>query len=138
LAEKRKNSFQSDRENIWFVLPPAMEYYYRKYHPGYRTLPLWLPGSNQRNEIQMIELIYPDDRLMVYLPKNNEGHKGQVIFQAAHRKSDATIFWHLDGTFLGSTKDFHQMGAAPTPGNHQLLIVDELGNSTLRHFKVVE
>ena len=122
----------------WFVLPPAMEYYYRKYHPGYRTLPLWLPGSNQRNEIQMIELIYPDDRLMVYLPKNNEGHKGQVIFQAAHRKSDATIFWHLDGTFLGSTKDFHQMGAAPTPGNHQLLIVDELGNSTLRHFKVVE
>ncbi len=122
----------------WFVLPPAMEYYYRKFHPGYRTLPEWLPGSNQRNEIQMVELIYPDDRLMVYLPKNNDGHKGVVIFQAAHRRANATVFWHLDNTYLGSTRDIHQMSASPVPGNHKLLIVDELGNSATRYFKVVE
>lgn len=122
----------------WFILPPAMEYYYRKSHPGYRTLPSWLPGSNQRGEIQMIEFIYPDDRLMVYLPKSNEGHRGEVIFQAAHRKVGATIFWHLDDTFLGSTKEIHQMVSTPTPGNHKLLIVDEQGNSSTRYFKVVE
>ncbi|HZK93720.1 MAG TPA: penicillin-binding protein 1C [Prolixibacteraceae bacterium] len=122
----------------WFILPPAMEYYYLKYHPAYRTLPPWLPGSIQANDIPMVELIYPDDRLMVYLPRNNAGQKGQVIFQAAHRRTDATIFWHLDNVFLGSTRGMHQMTASPAPGNHKLVIVDELGNSSSRYFKVVK
>lgn len=122
----------------WFILPPAMEYYYRKNHPAYRTLPLWLPGARQSNEIPMVEFIYPDDRLMVYLPRNNDGQKGQVIFQAAHRRPGAKIFWHLDDIFLGSTRDIHQMAASPSSGNHKLLIVDELGNSCSRYFKVVK
>ena len=122
----------------WFILPPAMEYYYRKNHPAYRSLPTWLPGAQADQDIQMLELIYPDDRLMVYLPKGNDGKKGLVIYQAAHRRSGATLFWHLDGEFLGSTRDIHQMADSPTPGNHKLLIVDELGNSSTRYFKVVE
>ncbi len=122
----------------WFILPPAMEYYYRKSHPGYRAIPPWLPATSQGNEIQMVELIYPDDRLMVYLPKDTEGKKGLVIFQAAHRRAGATIFWHLDDYFLGSTRDIHQLAASPSPGNHKLLIVDEFGNSSTRNFKVMQ
>lgn len=122
----------------WFILTPAMEYYYRKSHPAYRPLPQWLPGKQAGNEIQMLELIYPDDRLMVFLPRNNDGQKGQVIFQAAHRRIGATLFWHLDDVFLGSTRDIHQMAASPSPGSHKLLIVDEHGNSSTRNFKVVE
>jgi len=122
----------------WFILPPAMEYYYRKYHPAYRTLPQWLPGTRQGGEIQMVELIYPDDRLMVYLPRNKDEQKGQVIFQAAHRRPGVTIFWHLDDTYLGSTHDIHQMASSPSRGNHKLVIVDELGNSSTRYFKVVK
>ena len=122
----------------WFILPPGMEYYFRKLHPSYRSLPGWLPGSNQHNEIQMVEFIYPDDRLMVYLPKNIDGHKGEVIFQAAHRRAGATIFWHLDATFLGTTKDIHQMAATPAPGIHKLTIIDDLGNSVSRNFKVLD
>ena len=86
----------------------------------------------------MVELIYPDDRLMVYLPRNNDGQKGQVIFQAAHRRTGAILFWHLDDVYLGSTRDIHQMATSPSPGNHKLLIVDELGNSCSRYFKVVK
>lgn len=122
----------------WFILPPAMEYYYRKNHPQYRTLPPWLPKATQASDIQMLELIYPDDRLMVYLPRGNDGQAGQVIFQAAHRRSDATIFWHLDGSYLGSTRDIHQMVASPAPGDHKLVIVDEQGNTSTRFFKVVK
>jgi len=122
----------------WFILPPAMEYYYRKYHPAYRTLPPWLPGARQGSEIQMVELIYPDDRLMVYLPRNNDQQKGQVIFQAAHRRPGAIIFWHLDDNYLGSTRDIHQMASSPSPGDHKLVIVDELGNNSTRYFKVVK
>jgi penicillin-binding protein 1C len=122
----------------WFILPPAMEYYFRKNHPRYRTLPPWLPGAKQTTGIQMLELIYPDDRLMVYLPRDNEGQRGQVIFQAAHRRPGATIFWHLDGNYLGSTRDIHQMAASSAPGDHKLVIEDEQGNTSTRFFKVVK
>lgn len=122
----------------WFILPPAMEYYYRKNHPQYRTLPPWLPGAKQTAGIQMLELIYPDDRLMVYLPRDNEGQRGQVIFQAAHRRPGATVFWHLDGNYLGSTRDIHQLTVSPSPGDHKLVIVDEQGNTSTRFFKVVK
>ncbi len=122
----------------WLILPPAMEFYYRKYHPAYRSLPPRLPGICQGNGIQMVELIYPDDRLMVYLPRIHEGQKGPVIFQAAHRRAGATIFWHLDDVLLGSTRNIHQMTAFPSAGNHKLLIVDEEGNSSIRNFKVVK
>ena len=122
----------------WFILPPGMEYYYKKNHPNYKNLPPWLPGAQADNEITMLELIYPDDRLMVYIPKDDNGKKGQVIFQAAHRRPNAKMFWHLDDQFLGVTTDIHQMAATPAPGNHKLLILDEQGNRSSRSFKVVE
>ncbi len=122
----------------WFVLPPGMEYYYRKFHPGYRQIPPLLPGCNQQSEIQIIELIYPDDRLMVFLPHMNNGQRGEVIFQAAHRRPGAKIFWHLDENFIGMTRDIHQISVSPSPGIHKLLIVDESGNSSTRIFKVLE
>ncbi len=122
----------------WFVLPPSMEFYYRKYHPEFRTLPLWMAHSQSDGNIQMLDFIYPDDRLMVYLPKDMDGKKGQVIFQAAHRIPGSKIFWHLDDRYLGTTSDIYQMANSPAPGRHKLVIVDELGNTAVRYFKVVE
>ena len=122
----------------WFILPPSIEYYYRKFHPEYRTLPPCLPNSGFQEEVQMLDFIYPDDRLMVFLPKDVDGKKGQVIFQAAHRRNGAKVYWHLDDRFLGITTDIHQMADSPVPGKHKLVIVDDAGNRTTRYFSVVE
>ena len=122
----------------WFILPPSIEYYYRKFHPEYRTLPSCLPNSGLQEEVQMLDFIYPDDRLMVFLPKDVDGKRGQVIFQAAHRRNGVKVYWHLDDRFLGITTDIHQMADSPVPGKHKLVIVDDAGNMATRYFTVVE
>jgi len=122
----------------WFVLPPAMEHYYRRHHPGYRTLPPLLPGCPPGDDIAMLEFIYPGADLMVYLPRQSDGNTGKVLFEAAHRDQRTTLFWHLDDRFLGSTSLVHQMAAAPAPGKHRLVLVDEHGHSISRSFEVVK
>jgi penicillin-binding protein 1C len=122
----------------WFILPPSMEFYYRKFHTEYRTLPPWMANSQPDGNVQMLDLIYPDDRLMVFLPKDMDGKKGQVIFQAAHRREGAEIYWHLDNRYLGTTRNIHQMADTPTSGSHKLVIVDDAGNMATRYFKVLE
>ncbi len=122
----------------WFILPPSMEFYYRRFHPEYRSLPPEMPNRKSLQDIQMLDFIYPDDRLMVFLPKDVDGKRGQVIFQAAHRRQGATVYWHLDDHFLGTTYDIHQMADSPAPGKHKLVIVDDAGNMATRYFSVVE
>ena len=43
----------------WFVLPPAMEYFYRQKHPEYKTLPPPAPGCTDDKSIPVMEFIYP-------------------------------------------------------------------------------
>jgi len=61
-----------------------------------------------------------------------------VVFEAAHRDPLARVFWHLDDEYQGETVELHQMALAPRAGPHRLVLVDELGESVVRRFTVVE
>ena len=49
----------------------------------------------------------------------------------------ATIYWHLDGRYIGATRELHQMAIAPAPGKHVLTLVDENGEQVRRMFTVL-
>ena len=95
----------------WFVLPPAQEYYYRNYHIDYIPLPPVKPGCGQDLNRQ-IELIYPEHNAILYLPKGFSGKSEKFIFKAAHARRDATIYWHLDESYLGETTENHQISCS--------------------------
>lgn len=125
----------------WFVLPPVQEYYYRRYHPGYRSLPPFRrdcagsvqAGSGRRD----ISLVYPDANTAVYIPVDLDGSPGEVVFEAVHRRPETAIYWHLDGEFLTATRRFHQVAARPAAGEHRLVLVDEEGQRLERRFRVI-
>src|SRR5690606_16022643 len=71
----------------WFVLPPAMEYYYKSRHSNYRPLPRFAAGCHPDGESHVMEMIYPKDNARLYIPLEIDGQRGQVIFNAAHRKA---------------------------------------------------
>lgn len=119
----------------WFVLPPAQEYYYRNYHIDYTPLPPMKPGCGDPLSSQ-IELIYPEHHATLYLPKGFSGKQERFVFKAAHARSDATIFWHLDSEFLGSTSEHHLMSCQAGKGSHTLTLVDEAGNRRTIEFSV--
>jgi penicillin-binding protein 1C len=125
----------------WFVLPPVQEYYYRRYHPEYRSLPPFRKDCSEffqaESGRQVISLVYPDARTAVYVPVDLDGKPGQVVFEAIHRNRETAIFWHLDGCFLAATRTFHQVALNPGPGEHLLVLMDEDGHRLERRFRVL-
>ena len=65
-----------------------------------------------------------------------DGSEGGAVFQAVHRDPSATLYWHLDDTYLGETRLIHQMLLSPAPGKHTVIVVDGDGNSVSVGFTV--
>lgn len=122
----------------WFVLPPAMEHYYRSRH-SYQPLPPYKPGcQSEVAQGRSMELIYPRPNAKIYVPVELDGTRGQTVFRATHRHSGTRIFWHLDNVFAGVTTDFHQMPMRPAAGRHTLTIVDDEGEQVQLTFEILD
>jgi penicillin-binding protein 1C len=113
----------------WFILPPAMEYFYRQKHPEYKVLPPVAPGCTAGRNIQVMEFIYPTPGIKIFIPRDQEGVRTRIIPEVAHRNPSKKIFWHLDDTFVTTTRFLHQINIQAEPGYHHLTAVDEDGNS---------
>ena len=112
-----------------FVLPPAMEWFYKPHHPEYT-------GARKASTERMVEFIYPASGTTLYLPRQLDGEVEGAVFRAAHHKADATLWWHLDQTYAGETRFLHQLRLAPSPGKHTLTVVDSEGNTASIGFEV--
>ncbi len=128
------------RAEKWFVLPPGMEWFYKRKHSDYRPLPPYredclesIPGFDTAS----LTLICPGKSGLIYVPMELDGNRGRTVFEAAHRNPRTTVFWHLDNRYLGKTRDIHQMEIAPEPGRHTLTLVDENGDRLERRFTVL-
>jgi penicillin-binding protein 1C len=121
----------------WFVLPPIQEWYYKKHHGDYQTLPSYMNGCAPYDQKSM-DLIYPREEVKIYIPREFGGSKGRVVFEAVHANPDALIYWHLDDQFLTTTKFLHQVELLPSAGKHVLVLVDEEGEELVKPFEVIE
>ena len=122
----------------WFVLTPAMEWYYKQKNHDYKVLPPYKPGCEFSVAGKQMEIIYPQNDAKIYVPLEINGQRGKTIFTAAHRRSDEKIFWSLDDQFVTTTVNFHQVGLNPAPGKHILTLVDQEGESVSRQFEILE
>ncbi len=120
----------------WFVLPPAMEWYFKSKNSTYKELPP-LRSDCETAGLSGMEIIYPKQFSKIYVPVEIDGKMGKTVFQVAHRKANTIIYWHLDGVFIGSTQSNHQMGLTPDEGVHTLTLVDEEGESLIQQFEIV-
>ena len=128
------------RATAWFVLPPAMEVHYRRFHADYRPPPPFRPDCRAAvgaSGSGSLSFVYPREGAAVLVPLEMDGSAGRVVFEAAHRDKAARVFWHLDDEYLGETLDVHQMALAPRPGPHVLVLVDERGETVRRRFTAV-
>jgi penicillin-binding protein 1C len=140
--KKFRTFLGNDREIIdtsWFVLPPAMAHYYQKNHPEYTQLP---PVSSNRTESGMTEnegirLLFPAPGEELYLPTGMNGQQMELIAEAVTSNKGMSVYWHLDGTYLGETDQFHQLKFLVPSGQHRLMLMDEYRNKVVVQFKVV-
>lgn len=125
----------------WFVLPSGQAYYYGRFHADYRPLPPYrqdclttLAGADDGSPI---DVIYPHKGTRLYIPTDLGAKRSQTVFRAAHRDTQAELYWHLDDDYLGKTDSFHEMALDIRPGRHRLVLVDNFGNSLVRRFEVL-
>jgi len=128
------------RTESWFVLPPAMGWYFRRRHPEVPPLPPLRPdcrSGSAEEGVRAMSCIRPVPGSRVWIPVELDGSLGRTVFQVAHRRPDARVFWHLDGEYLGETTGEHRLAAAPAPGRHVLTLVDEEGEILHVSFEVI-
>lgn len=128
------------RHSTWFVLPPAEEFYYRRVHAEYRSLPPLRAGCQGTRDPRRAALavLYPEPNARVLIPRDLDGQRGRTVFEAVTRRRDATLYWHLDGQYLGETHTFHQQSLDIEPGEHILTLVDDTGERIARRFRVLD
>ncbi|MFC1569059.1 penicillin-binding protein 1C [bacterium] len=139
-VDSRIEKVTAIKSKKWFVLPPVMEWYYKNHHSDYHPLPPYKSSEKitiHETMAQSMSLIYPDYGGIIYVPVELSGQRGRTVFEAAHRHPQIKIFWHLDGVYLGETREIHQMELAPKPGDHMLTLIDEHGQLIQRKFTIL-
>ncbi|MCX6232232.1 MAG: penicillin-binding protein 1C [Bacteroidetes bacterium] len=121
----------------WFVLPPVMEWYFKSKNPFYKVLPPFRSDCISANECRSMEMIYPANNSKIYIPVDLGGKPGSTVFKLAHRNPQNLVYWHLDGVFIGSTTQFHQIALAPEAGMHRLTLVDQKGEVLCVNFEIM-
>ena len=125
------------QQEPWFILPPVQAWYYKKHHPAYQKPPPFAKGCVQTKTTTSFELIYPTQFAKIYIPKEQDGSRGYAIFEAAHQQPTATLYWHIDNTYVGLTKGYHQMKIIAGKGKHLLTLIDSNGNELKRSFEII-
>ncbi|MCX2476544.1 penicillin-binding protein 1C [Pedobacter sp. MC2016-05] len=122
----------------WFILPPAMEYYYKIKNSDYQSLPAFMIGCENNGGNNVMELIYPKNGAVVYIPLELNGTRGKIVLNAAHRSQNSKIYWHIDNEYVATTSNYHQLAISPAPGKHILTLVDENGERLVQVFTVLD
>ncbi|MDO4507391.1 MAG: penicillin-binding transpeptidase domain-containing protein, partial [Spirochaetales bacterium] len=120
-----------------FVLPPYVEYWYKKQNLHYKSLPTYVKWHMENAE-NNIQIAFPQEDSELIVPVELGGKKGSIIFEAAVKDSGSSLYWDLDGKYLGCTEKEHKMAASPNPGMHTLTLSDTSGSVQKRRFKVLE
>ncbi|MDD4848205.1 MAG: penicillin-binding protein 1C [Bacteroidales bacterium] len=131
-------SANPQRYEMYFVLPPTMEWFYKKHTPLYRSLPPIYQGCQNDHSETVMSFIYPENSVRLMIPVGIQGNRQAIIFEIAHRHPEKEIFWNLNDQYIGKTKNIHQMPINVVLGDYLLRCVDEDGNEIIRKFTIAE
>lgn len=124
----------------WFILPPLIEWFYRQKNSWYIPPPPYRADciSVFETSANNIQMIYPQNPSKIYLPLDFGSKKQQVVFEAAHRIPQTSVFWYIDNVYITETKNFHHIAVSPAVGKHRLVLADELGEIVTVPFEIIE
>lgn len=131
-------SLADARPANWFELPPAQAWYYQRRHPEYRPVPEF--AAECKSEVSAskgVHILYPYPQAEIYLPNDIDGNREEVVFEALHSNDEATLFWHVDETFINKTTFDHKLALQLAPGSYRLTVMDEQGNRAERQFDIL-
>jgi penicillin-binding protein 1C len=126
-----------EKTDTIFYLPPYMAYYYYKNNSKEKINYKWDKSCNTSSS--SMDLIYPNNGLKIFLPKESSSRQNQIIAKAYHNNKNEKLYWFLDENYLGITKNQnHEILMLPIVGNHILKIIDSKGNNKSIKFEIID
>jgi len=122
----------------WFIVTPMQEYFFRQHSLFYKPLPDYLAECYSEQNFHQLEIVYPRQDFKIYVPIDETGNRSRCVFKAAHKNTEAVLFWYLDGEYIGNTKKFHQLSSLPVKGKHDLSITDNFGETVKCAFEIID
>lgn len=121
---------------VRLLFPPQAEQYLRQNGNKTETAPphrRTCPAPPVENPLT---IIYPGNTASIFLPRDFGGSLQKLNCRAAHQQSGQTIYWYLDGRYLGSTEERHEKTLQPARGWHSLLLIDRDGHKAQTRFYI--
>ncbi|MBP5524413.1 MAG: penicillin-binding protein 1C [Paludibacteraceae bacterium] len=112
----------------YFTLPANMEYFYKKNHPEYITLPPYSDVFIGEKSKSNLGFIYPQNGAVLSCVGKSADEENGVLFELAHKRPMTEVFWFIDGRYLSSTVGEHKLQIEMEEGKHKISVVDENGD----------
>jgi membrane carboxypeptidase/penicillin-binding protein PbpC len=94
-------------------------------------------AGKKTGKYKHLQLGIAGGNIKIKIPKNLDGSVSKTVFQLAHRRPEKTVYWHIDGEFVGKTRIYHQMIMNPGIGRHLMMAMDEDGNRIETTFEIM-
>lgn len=118
------------------VYPPDVTQYLRERGQIISAIPPHKPYCVAHTETLPLQIVYPQEKSRLWVPRDFDGILQKVALQVAHREAGRMLYWYMDDRFIGSSKDRHVKASTLTKGWHTLEVVDAEGNRDQKQFYV--
>ncbi len=109
------------------IYPPDIAYYLREKGQYIEKLVNHYPHCPAYKAEKSLKIIYPNMDAKLFLPRDFDGKTQSVVCRIGHNNAGKSIYWYLDGQYLGKTTDEHSMAIAFKEGWNTLKVIDENG-----------
>lgn len=106
----------------------------RKRGEAVYNLPSHNPKCSGIHKESILEITYPLNNSKIFVPIEMGGVKQKLTCRASHTKANSTIYWYLNGVYLGETSKDHTQTISLSKGKNKLMIIDEEGNESFVTF----
>ena len=121
---------------VRLLYPPEVEQFLRQNGNKTETAPPHRRSCPAPPVQKPLTIIYPGNSASIFLPRDFGGSLQKLNCRAAHQQPGQTVYWYLDGHYLGSTAERHEKALQPDRGWHRLLLIDQDGHKTQTRFYI--
>ncbi|MCK4888297.1 MAG: hypothetical protein KAS97_00110, partial [Candidatus Aminicenantes bacterium] len=100
------------------------------------SIPPHTKGCSSGSGSNPIQILYPVKNARILIPVDFNRKVQNITIRVAHKFKDKEIFWYIDKTYKGVTKNKHKMIIDLSPGWHMLEVLDSDGNNAKRRFYI--
>jgi len=125
-------------DTVWHVkaiYPPAATALLHRRGVAVDSVARHNPTCTAVHRSDAIEILYPVRDVGIIVPRNLRGEYEKVVLKASYRHANGSLFWYLDGRFVGETVGHHNLAVDLPAGEHRLVVQDGAGSTAVVRFR---